>query len=66
MSVGRFILALAIMFLVALAFLIQYKYSLAATNWTDLARVAVTGAMTLATDTNFAPTRLYRAIVPAP
>jgi len=54
------------MFLVALAFLIQYKYSLAATNWTDLARVAVTGAMTLATDTNFAPTRLYRAIVPAP
>ena len=33
-------------------------------NWTDLARVAVTGAVTVATDTNVVPARFYRALVP--
>ncbi len=48
------------------SFLLQYKDSLAATNWTDLARVAATGAVTVATDTNAAPARFYRAVVPVP
>jgi hypothetical protein len=56
----------ALLLLLAAAFLLQYKNALAATNWTDLARVAVTGAVPLATDTNAAPTRFYRALVPVP
>ncbi len=42
---------------------LQYRDTLAPTNWADLARVAVTGAVTVATDTNTAPSRFYRALV---
>ena len=48
----------------ATTFLLQYRDTLSATNWTDLARVAVTGGVTVATDTNAAPSRFYRALVP--
>ncbi len=48
----------------ATSFLLQYRDTLAATNWTDLARVAVTGAVTVVTDTNAAPCRFYRAVIP--
>ncbi len=46
------------------SFLVQYKDSLAATNWTNLRLCAVTGAVTVATDTNAAPARFYRAVIP--
>ncbi len=46
--------------------MIQYRDTLAATNWTNLRLCAVTGAVTVATDTNSAPTRFYRAVVPVP
>ena len=45
---------------------LQYTDTLSPTNWNDLARVAVTGAVTLVTDTNVAPSRFYRAVVPVP
>ncbi len=45
---------------------LQYRDTLAPTNWTDLARVAVTGAVTAVSDTNAAPQRFYRALVPVP
>ncbi len=48
------------------SFLLQYRDTLAPTNWTDLRLCAVTGAVTVVTDTNAAPTRFYRALVPVP
>ena len=35
-----------------------------ATNWTDLRLFSVTGAVTVATDTNAVPCRFYRAVIP--
>ena len=46
------------------SFRLQFLDSLSVTNWTDLARISVTGAVTVALDTNTAPTRFYRALVP--
>ncbi len=48
----------------AQTFLLQYRDTLAPTNWIDLARFAVTGAVTVVTDTNAAPARFYRVVVP--
>ena len=48
----------------ALSFRVEYKDSLTNVAWDNLGTYSRTGAVTVATDTNAAPCRFYRAVIP--